>query len=127
MTEDSAVAALKGRRRRGGQARPTPEEMLDKREPGMPPMQRTMPFLFDPAEMPVVIESGGHVPPADFEKYYVIAEHAAAQQIVPEGCKTSVSRTLWLPGQHVRRDVYLTWLRENGLAQPESEGGEAGG
>lgn len=115
MTDSTAVAALKKRRRqRGGAAAlPTPEEMIAEHEPGTPLMKRRQPFLFDPAEMPVVIEIGGMVPPADFDTYYVVAEHSAAQQIVPDGCKTPISRTLWLAGQHVRRDVYALWLKEN--------------
>lgn len=117
MNDSTAVAALKKRRRRTGAAaaKPTPEELVAERAPGTPPMQRRQPFLFDPAEMPVVVEIGGTVPPADFEAYYVVAEHDASQQIVPDGCKTPVSRTLWLSGQHVRRDVYALWCKENGL------------
>jgi hypothetical protein len=117
MTDSAAVANLKKRRRRSGAAatKPTPDEMLAEREPGTPPMQRRQPFLFDPAEMPIVVETGGTVPPADFDTYYVVAEHAASQSIVPEGCVTPVSRTLWLAGQHVRRDVYLRWRKDNGL------------
>lgn len=117
MNDSAAVASLKKRRRRTGAAatKPTPEEMVAEREPGTPPMQRRQPFLFDPAEMPIVVETGGTVPPADFDTYYVVAEHAASQTIVPEGCVTSVSRTLWLAGQHVRRDVYLRWCKDNGL------------
>jgi hypothetical protein len=121
MSENAALKALKTRRRpRGANARPTPEELVEQREPGTPPLKRSMPFLFDPAEMPVVVESGGHVPPADFAKYYVIAEHDAAEQFVPDGCRTAVMRTLWLRGQHVRRDVYLGWLRDNNLLPEET-------
>lgn len=120
MSDNAALKALKGRRRpRGAAARPTPEQLIEQREPGTPPLKRSMPFLFDPAEMPVVVESGGHVPPADFAQYYVIAEHDAGEQIVPDGCLTPVNRTLWHRGQHVRRDVYLGWLRDNGLAEEE--------
>lgn len=125
MSENAALKALKTRRRpRGAAARPTPEQLAAEREPGTPPMTRRMPFLFDPAEMPVVVESGGHVPPADFDKYYVVAEHPASEQIVPDGCRTPVARTLWHRGQHVRRDVYLGWLRDNGLLPTEEAGSE---
>lgn len=124
MTDNTALTALKARRRkRGSPPRPTPEQMAAERKPGTPPLARNMPFLFDPAEMPVVVESNGHVPLADFEKFYVIAEHDADEQIIPDGCRTPVSRALWLRGQHVRRDVYATWLRENGPA-PEEVGTE---
>jgi hypothetical protein len=80
MSDNAALKALKTRRRpRGANTRPTPEQMVEQREAGTPPMQRSMPFLFDPAEMPVVVESGGHVPPADFKKYFVIAEYDASR------------------------------------------------
>jgi hypothetical protein len=118
MTDNAALTALKRRRRpRGANARPSPEQMTAERESGTPPMKRSMPFLFDPAEMPVVVETNGHVPPADFEKYYVVARHGAHEQTTPDGCRTPVTRTLWLPGQHVRRDVYLTWLKDNGIEE----------
>lgn len=128
MTENAAVTALKKRRRqRGGAAsKPTPEELVVEREPGTPPLQRRQPFLFDPAEMPVVVESNGHVPPADFDKYYLRAQVDATEQIVPDGCRTPVARTLWLRGQHVRRDVYATWLRDNNLGGDEEEEREDG-
>ena len=128
MTENAAVTALKKRRRpRGGApARPSPEEMVAEREPGTPPLQRRQPFLFDPAEMPVVVESNGHVPPADFDRYYVIAEHDASESVVPDGCRTPVARTLWLRGQHVRKDVYAAWLRDSGLDGGTGDAEEAG-
>jgi hypothetical protein len=132
MTDSSAVAALKKRRRRSGAAavKPTPEELAAERPPGAPPMRRRQPFLFDPAEMAVVVEIGGVVPPADFAAYYVVAEHDASESIVPDGCKTPVSRTLWRAGQHVRKDVYYGWLRDHGLPcgeQTEEQAGENAG
>lgn len=106
-----AVTSLKNRRGRGGGRKTTTPPPPDAAAPTMgDALTRTNPALFDPAEMPTVIEVGGHVPHADYADYYVRAEIDGVEFVVPDGCRTAVARTLWMRGQHVRRDVYLTYL-----------------
>jgi len=76
--------------------------------------RRALPFLFDPAEMPAVVESGGHLPQADFDEFYVVAEVDGNRTVIPEGCTTPVSSRMWLAGQHVRRDIYAAYLKDLG-------------
>lgn len=76
--------------------------------------RRSMPFLFDPAEMPIVVEAGGYLPRADFDEFYVTAAVDGNRTVIPAGCKTPVSTRMWLTGQHVRRDVYAAYLKELG-------------
>ena len=59
-----------------------------------------------------VAELGGHVPNAAMTDYQVSA-FDATEQILPWGCKTPITRLLWRAGQHVRRDVYQTYLNEH--------------
>lgn len=77
-------------------------------------IRRKMPFLFDPAEMPIVVEAGGYLPRADFDEFYVKAAVDGNRSVVPAGCKTPVSTRMWSTGQHVRRDVYAAYLKELG-------------
>lgn len=67
-------------------------------------------ILFDPREKAPVIELGGHVPHAEMDDY-VLSEFDAGETIVPAGCVTGVSRSLWQKGQHVRRDIYEEYVR----------------
>jgi hypothetical protein len=73
-----------------------------------------MPYLFDPAEMPIVVEGGGFLPPADFDEFYVVAAVDGNRTVTPDGCTTAVSVRMWWAGQHVRRDVYAAYLKELG-------------
>lgn len=66
--------------------------------------------LFDPREKAPVIEVGGHVPEADLGDVYVRSEFDASETLIPSGCTTGVSRSLWQKGQHVRRDVYEDYI-----------------
>lgn len=122
------VAALKGRRR--GSGKTTPASTGPTVEDAMTSFgTRGNPVLFDPAEMPVVVESGGHVPPANLDEHYIVAEVDGTRWVTPEGCRTPVAQSMWLTGQQVRRDVYLMYLKEIGHPLPEAyrhlEGGIA--
>jgi hypothetical protein len=104
---DPAIAALKGRRRKSVATPELPETHQD-----MPAAYtRRNPLLFDPAEMPTVLEMGGPPQFGDHSEFYVIADQAATESVIPDGCTTAVSRTLWTAGQHVRRDIYATYLK----------------
>jgi hypothetical protein len=101
-----------GRRGRTTTGAPAPPATTD--QPVTQQVQRSMPFLFDPAEMPVVVEAGGYLPRADFDEFYVVAAVDGNRTVVPDGCRTAVSTRMWLAGQHVRRDVYAAYLKELG-------------
>lgn len=70
--------------------------------------------LFDPSTMPVVLESSGFISEATRDQHYVISEFDAGESIVPTGCITPISRTLWRKGNHVRRDAYETYVEKYG-------------
>lgn len=70
--------------------------------------------LFDPAGMPVVLEEGGHVSEATLGEHYVISEFDAAETMIPAGCTTGISRTLWQKGHRVRRDAYAAYITKYG-------------
>jgi hypothetical protein len=116
--DSNALDRIKSTRRGGGRrTRSTtgaPSPTLTPDAPVSQQIQRALPFLFDPAEMPIVVESGGHLPPADFEEFYVVAAVDGNRTVTPEGCTTPVSSRLWSVGQHVRRDVYAAYLKELG-------------
>lgn len=70
---------------------------------------------------PAVAELGGHVPDGILSDY-VISAFDATEQVTPRGCITPVARLLWCTGQHVRRDVYQTYLNSHPeLAQSIAE------
>lgn len=79
------------------------------------PWRRRLPTLFDPREMPVVLEANGAVPPSTLE-HYVVAEFDASESVVPQGCVTPVVRSLWARGAHVRSDVYEAHVRARGAS-----------
>lgn len=111
---DRIKTARKGGGRRAHTSAGAPAPSITPAAPASQLAQRSLPFLFDPAEMPVVVESGGHLPPADFHEFYVVATVNGNRTVVPEGCTTAISSRMWLAGQHVRRDVYAAYLRELG-------------
>lgn len=124
MSNDSDInpeaAALRGKRtRRPTQAEPQPGGTTLSAHllvPATPPatvaeaMGRRSFLLFDPAELPPVVEIGGHVPSAELDDRYIVSEFDASETIVPAGCTTGVSRLLWQRGQHVRRDIYAQYV-----------------
>src|SRR4029077_18706831 len=120
---DSALAGIKGRKtatNRGRTATGAPVPPVAATGPVRDAIQRKMPFLFDPAEMPPVIEMSGYVPDANLAEYYVIAEVDGHRTTTPDGCVTSVCVKTWSVGQRVRRDVYAAYLNENPeLVPPE--------
>lgn len=115
------AATLKGRRRANTKAKrsvlaPVPTEDTPPPLPDAHPnmasaLSRRAPTLMHPMDkrQPPVAESGGYLPSSQLREY-VVAEFDAAEQIVPAGCRTAVTRSLWSQGQHVRRDVYQTYL-----------------
>lgn len=116
---DTAVTALKARRRG---ARAEGRAPLPPTEPAADlgtALTRPHPLVMDPAELPVVIETNGHVVAADLEDIYLRAQVDGIRHYVPDGCRTPVAQQLWTIGQHVRRDVYLTYLTEIGHELPE--------
>lgn len=121
------AAALRGKRTKRTQA-PQPGTTALSREATTDPdapttvyaaMSRQTFVLFDPAEMPPVVEIGGHVPDAVLADKYVRSEFDASETMVPPGCVTGVSRSLWQRGQHVRRDIYEDYVKRYGSSQPE--------
>jgi hypothetical protein len=66
-----------------------------------------------------VVEIGGHVPAANLAEHYVVAEFDASEQHTPWGCRTPITRQLWTKGQHVRRDVYATYLATHPELDPD--------
>lgn len=109
-TAAKALDALKGRRRsRSSAATPAVEPITGSDQI----ITRRNPLLFDPAEMPVVVESGGYVPGAVLDANYVIARFPAYRQVTPDGCRTSVTQILWTAGQRVRRDAYEAYRKEH--------------
>jgi hypothetical protein len=116
--DGGALDKLKATRRGGGRpgraslGAPAPSATPD--QPVGQQIQRSMPYLFDPAEMPIVVEASGYLPPADFDEFYVVAAVDGNRNVVPDGCRTPVSVRMWATGQHVRRDVYAAYLKELG-------------
>lgn len=57
---------------------------------------------------PLVVEVGsaGFAGVVPHDPDYVVADCDAQESMVPPGCYTPVSRTLWVRGQRVRRDLY---------------------
>lgn len=119
------LTALKGRRKA---ARPRTRQQTapttDVELPPLPDAHESMTAaLRRPAGLPalhplergrlVVVETGGHVPAANLVGDYVVAEFDASEQHTPRGCRTPISRVLWSRGQHVRRDVYNTYLAQH--------------
>lgn len=74
-------------------------------------LQRRQMTVLHPRErnQPTVAEAGGYVPPS-LLRDYVVSEFNASEQLTPPGCRTPITRNLWSRGQHVRRDVYQTYL-----------------
>lgn len=123
----SDAAALKGRRRAVGTkkrsvlAAATPPP-ADEPLPPLPESHPTMAAalsrramtLGHPADknQPAVAELGGFVPSSTMRDY-VVAQFDASEQLVPSGCRTPITRSLWAKGQHVRRDVYQTYLDQH--------------
>lgn len=70
--------------------------------------------LFDPAGMPLVVEEGGHVSEAILSDHYVISEFDAGETMIPPGCRTGITRTLWHKGNRVRKDAYAAYLSKYG-------------
>jgi hypothetical protein len=126
--ESSDTGALKARRKAAGRRRGA-DAMLSADatgEPELPPLPESHASMTEalgrPAGLPVldpllrtrlaVAETGGHVPSSAMTDY-VVAEFDAAEQMTPRGCRTAITRTLWMRGQHVRRDVYATYLLQH--------------
>lgn len=109
-TAAKALDALKGRRRSRSSV-PTPA--VDPVTSSDQIITRRNPLLFDPAEMPVVVESGGFVPAAVLDANYVIAQLPAYRQVIPDGCRTPVAQILWTAGQRVRRDAYEAYQKDH--------------
>jgi hypothetical protein len=119
------LSGLKGRRKSRAHPRRPAMPTLDTVElPPLPDAHETMAdALRRPAGLPalhplertrlVVVETGGHVPAANLTGNYVVAEFDGTEQHTPWGCRTPISRVLWNKGQHVRRDVYATYLAEH--------------
>lgn len=117
----TGLAALKNRRKDATPRRPSalsepPVEELPSLPDAHPTMvqavQRRTPLLLDPRqrEQLHVVEIGGHVPSALLEQDYVVSPFDAHEQLTPLGCTTPIMRSLWTAGQHVRRDVFATYL-----------------
>lgn len=70
--------------------------------------------LFDPSGMPIVLEQGGHVSEATIGEHYVISEFDAGETMIPAGCTTAITRTLWQKGHRVRRDAYAAYIAKYG-------------
>lgn len=70
--------------------------------------------LFDPATMPLVLESSGFISEATRNQHYVVSPFDAGESIVPQNCKTAISRTLWRKGNHVRRDAFEAYVEKYG-------------
>lgn len=132
-TSDEDLAGLKGRRKAKAPRRPSVLTNVPGEEelPPLPDAHDTMTAaLSRPAGLPVlhplerrrlaVVETGGHVPAANLEADYVVSPFDAQEQIVPWGCTTPIARTLWVRGQHVRRDVFATYLAEHPELDPNA-------
>jgi hypothetical protein len=103
----AAVRELQSRRRKRRDEAAAPREAPPSVDA---PLTRRNPVLFDPSELPAVVEGGGYVPPAKLE-HYSVAQRPATQQVYPDGCVTPVTRILWRKGQHVRTDVLEAYER----------------
>lgn len=129
-TEDTSqgLGILKGRRKGTATRKPSALSTPPEGPAVLPPLpeshttmveavQRRTPLLLDPRQRDQlhVVEIGGHVPAARLDTDYVVSPFTASEQLLPTGCKTPISRTLWVKGQHVRRDVFATYLQ----AHPE--------
>lgn len=159
-TDPGDVSGLKGRRKRAATQRKTPSTPAPPDENAPVPLPDAHPNMTSalrrPAGLPVfdprlvktlaVAETGGHVPASRMSDY-VVAAFDATEQVRPPRCLTPVTRVLWSKGQHVRRDVYQTFLDAHpeldqttglatitpteALAGPEDtdppEGGQGGG
>lgn len=123
--EASDTASLKSRRRATTKKRSVlssaaplgeeqPPPLPDRHENMGAALTRRSMTLLHPSEkhQPFVAETGGYVPSSRM-KDYVVAEFDASEQLTPPGCRTPITRTLWSVGQHVRRDVYATYLDEH--------------
>lgn len=121
------AATLKGRRRASSTRKrsvlsPATPPVDDEQPPPLPESHPTMAAalsrramtLGHPADkrQPAVAETSGYVPPSALRDY-VVAEFDAAEQLTPPGCRTPITRSLWAKGQHVRRDVYQTYLDQH--------------
>jgi len=129
---DEDLAGLKSRRKAKNPRRPSVLNTPGEEElPPLPDAHDTMAAaLSRPAGLPAlhplerrrlaVVETGGHVPAANLEADYVVSPFDAQEQIVPWGCTTPIARTLWARGQHVRRDVFATYLAQHPELDPNT-------
>lgn len=120
--DDADLTELKGRRKKSVTRRTVPAApTTDVELPPLPDSHPTMTeALARPRSLPAlhplertrlaVVETGGHVPGAALDADYIVSPFDATEQHTPWGCRTPITRQLWARGQHVRRDVFATYL-----------------
>jgi len=125
MTEpdpDAEVADLKARRKSPAKPQGRKPSILDAAQPVREhdspltkAFQRNQTVLFDPSEIPPVIQAGGVVPDAVLDDRYDVAESDYSELIRPENCKTPISLSRWHAGDRVRKDIYAHWAALQGV------------